>query len=249
VLGVDWTYERIEVPAGGLDAFVSGLDESWRGLSVTMPLKREALEFVDDASAIATLTLAVNTIALTDSGSSGSNTDVRGIVAALRGNGLPEPRTPWILGAGATATSVVAALGRLGASHAFVSARRPEQADALVGRAAKFEVDVTVVPWERATRVEGADLIINTVPWGADAGLAFRDEVRAAVPLFEIVYDPWPSPLAQAWLDADGTVISGLDLLLHQAVAQVRIFVSGDEDAPLPDEHDVVAAMRAAVAG
>ncbi len=149
---------------------------------------------------------------------------------------------------GATAASVVAALGRLGATRAFVTARRPAQAEAFVGRAAKLGVGVTVIPWERATRVENADLVVNTIPWGSDAGLAFRDEVRARIPLFEVVYDPWPSPLALAWFELDGKVVPGLDMLLHQAVAQVRIFAGGDEDQPLPDEENVVAAMREALA-
>jgi len=247
-LGLPWTYERHEVAEGGLAGFLGGLDASWRGLSLTMPLKREALRLVSWASPVAVLTGAVNTLALTEGRVRGWNTDVRGIVAALRTNGVPAPRSPWILGAGATATSAIAALGRLGAARAFVAARRPAQAEGLVGRAAKLGVEVTVVPWERATKVQGADLVVNTIPgWSPTAGTAFRDPVRARVPLLEIVYDPWPSPLAEAWLEIDGQVVSGLDMLLHQAVAQVRVFLTGDEDAPLPAEPRVVAAMRQAL--
>lgn len=247
-LGLDWSYERFEVAEGGLAAFLGGLDGAWRGLSLTMPLKREALGLAAAVSPVARLTNAVNTLSFVGGAVRGWNTDVRGIVAALRTNGVTGPRAPWILGAGATATSVVAALGRMGAARAFVAARRPAQAEGLAGLAGRLGVDVTVIPWDRATRVEGADLVVNTVPgWSPEAGLAFAEPVRAGVPLLEVVYDPWPSPLAAGWLDADGHVVSGLDMLLHQAVAQVRIFVLGDEDAPLPAEPRVVEAMRAAL--
>jgi shikimate dehydrogenase len=66
--------------------------------------------------------------------------------------------------------------------------------------------------------------------------------------LFDVAYDPWPSALARSWDAAGGTVISGLELLIHQAVGQIRLFVAGDQRLPLPREDAVVAAMRSAVA-
>ncbi|MBO9577332.1 MAG: shikimate dehydrogenase [Microbacteriaceae bacterium] len=248
-LGLPWTYERHEIGEGGLEAFLLGLDRSWRGCSLTMPLKREALDLVQEASPVAMLTKAVNTLSFVDGVVRGHNTDVRGVVTALRTNGVASPRDPWILGAGATAGSVIAALGRMGAPKVRVTARRPAQAAALTGLANKFNVDLQVVPWDRNTKVDHADLVVNTIPqWSPEAGLAFPEDVRRHVPLFEVVYDPWPSPLADGWFEADGKVISGLEMLLHQAVAQVRIFATGDENAPLPDEQAVLAAMRQSIA-
>ena len=65
-VGLDWTYDAHRVAAGGLSEFVRGLDASWRGLSLTMPLKREALELASEASPIARLAGAANTLLLVD---------------------------------------------------------------------------------------------------------------------------------------------------------------------------------------
>jgi len=254
-LGLDWSYERIEVREHELAAFLDGLDDTWRGFSLTMPLKREALRQAESSSPVAAITNAVNTLSLIGGSRRGWNTDVRGVVQALRSNGIgantsgtPALRRARVLGAGATATSVVAALARMGAAEVELVARRPEQAAELAALAARLGVVAVPLGWEHATEVpEATDVLVNTVPGAATAQLEFSQRARARVPLLEIVYDPWPSPLATAWQGAGGLVVSGLEMLLQQAVAQVRIFVSGDADARLPDEPGIVEAMRAAL--
>ncbi len=56
--------------------------------------------------------------------------------------------------------------------------------------------------------------------------------------LLDAIYDPWPTPLATAVEAAGGRVISGLEMLLNQAYAQVEQFTG----MPAPKE-----AMRAAL--
>ena len=51
-LDLDWTYDAIEVPAGSLADFVDGCDQTWVGLSVTAPLKREAAEHAVTRSSV-----------------------------------------------------------------------------------------------------------------------------------------------------------------------------------------------------
>jgi shikimate dehydrogenase len=246
VLGLDWRYDAIELAEGGLASFVAGLDESWRGLSLTMPFKREVLPLLDTASPMVQRVGVANTVLLREGRVEGDNTDVAGIVAAFAESGVDHLGHVQLLGAGATAASVLVAARELGARTAEVLVRDPARAAALAELAGSEGVELVV------TRLDGGahggplpDAVISTLPGGAASGLTFPDEVRRSSVLFDVAYDPWPSALAAAW---EAPVVSGLAMLLHQAIAQVRIFVTGERDGVLPDEERVIAAMRAAVA-
>ena len=243
VLGLPWSYDRHEVSEGSLAAFIDGLDAQWRGLSLTMPLKPEALRYSASLSDVAQETGAVNTILLSGSaGPAGFNTDVYGITRALRDHGIDRVGHVLVLGAGATARSVVTAIRRMGGRGVTVGARRVEAADAVMG----YARDLGLVAHRldiAAVIASDADLVVNTIPGGAAGALMFDDALRRSA-LLEIAYNPWPSPLVQRW---EGPVVSGLEMLLHQAVAQVRIFATGDPHAALPDESRVLSAMRAAL--
>lgn len=240
-LGLPWAYDRREVHEGELAAFVSGLDESWRGLSITMPLKPEALRLSATLSDVAEETGAVNTILLGGAdGPAGYNTDVYGIIRALGDQGVEAVDHALILGAGATARSVVSAVRRMGATTVTAAARRRDAAAALADYARDLDLTATAADLLGALPA-GADLVVNTIPGEAAADLALDESLTRTV-LLEIAYDPWPSPLVARWV---GPVVSGLDMLLHQAVAQVRVFVTGDPHEVLPDESAVLAAMRA----
>jgi shikimate dehydrogenase len=246
VLGLDWRYDAIELAEGGLASFLNGLDASWRGLSLTMPFKREVLPLLDTASPMVRRVGVANTVLLRDGRLEGDNTDVAGIVAAFAEAGVDHLSHVQILGAGATAASVLVAARELGARTAQVLARDPARAAELTALAASEGVDLVIA---RLTDpgAHGAvpDAVISTLPGGAAGGLPIPDEVRRRSVLFDVAYDPWPSALATVW---EAPVVSGLAMLLHQAIVQVRIFVTGDRDGALPDEQRVVAAMRSAVA-
>lgn len=241
-LGLDWRYERHDVGTGGLARFVADLSDDWRGLSITMPLKPEAYLLSSTVSDVAIETEAVNTLLLRADGIAGFNTDVYGVMQALRDAGVRTPEETLVVGAGATARSVASALRRMGGTGLVVAARRADAAEAIAGYARGLGLTAKTVPLDAPIDVD-ADLVVNTIPGGATADLVIAPRL-AERPLLEVAYDPWPSPLVARW---DGKVISGLDMLVHQAVAQVRIFVSGDPHTPLPDETGIVAAMRASL--
>ncbi|CAN5583806.1 shikimate dehydrogenase [soil metagenome] len=248
VLGLDWSYDAIEVAEGGLEAFLGGLDASWRGLSLTMPPKREVLPLSARRTPLVDTVGAANTVLLADGGSEGFNTDVAGIVAAFREAGVSGLESVQVLGAGATAASVVAAVAQLGATRVLVSARDTEKARSLEPMAAAAGVELTIRQMgmmDRSMIIPSA--VVSTLPGGTPVDVVYPEPIRRGAVLFDVAYDPWPSPLAASWAEVGGTVVSGLSMLLHQAVAQVRVFVVGDETTPLVDEDRVVAAMRAAV--
>ncbi len=248
VLGVDWTYEAILMTGSGIGEFVTSRDAAWRGLSLTMPLKRDVLPALTSRDPVVDTVGGANTVLFEASGPRGYNTDVQGVIASFADVGVSRLNYVHLLGAGATAASVMVAVARLGATRVVVSARTPAKAQFLIGLGAGLGVEVEVAEWgQLGGPMVIPDAVVSTVP-GGEGDLAFAEPIRKAAVLFDVAYDPWPSDLAAAWDAAGGTVISGLDLLINQAVGQVRLFFGGDQNRPLPRELDVVAAMRAAVA-
>jgi shikimate dehydrogenase len=247
LLGLPWSYDAQEITGESLAGYVRSLDGSWRGLSLTMPLKRDILPLLDRRDSLVDLVGGANTVLMTDDGLSGFNTDVYGVERSFRDAGVASLDSVHLLGSGATAASVLAGAARLGATRALVSARTPANAAPLEQLGEKLGIEVTVRRWGVADRsLSAPDAVISTVPGGSN-DLVFPEEVRAQSVLFDVAYDPWPSQSARQWMDVGGTVISGLDLLVNQAVGQIRIFVSGDPTRALHREDEVVAAMRAAV--
>ncbi|MFH9724739.1 shikimate dehydrogenase [Streptomyces sp. NPDC017254] len=234
----DWTYDRFEVDEAGLPGFVGELDDSWAGLSLTMPLKRAIIPLLDGISDTAASVEAVNTVVLREDGSRfGDNTDVPGMIAALRERGVEKVESAAVLGAGATASSALAALARICAGPVTAYVRSEARAEEMRGWGERLGVDVRTAAWDDAAEAFAAPLIVATTPAGTTNALA------TAVPdavgtLFDVLYDPWPTALAAAWSDRGGKVVGGLDLLVHQAVLQVEQ-MTGAAKAPL-------AAMRAA---
>ena len=233
-LGLDWTYDALRVPGGGLTDFLDGLDASWRGLSLTMPLKREVMPLLTSRDPWAEVSGAANTVLLVEGGRHGLNTDVPGAIAAVReATDAPVDRAV-VLGGGATAASVVLALGELGCRTVTLLVRDPARAQNTVEIAARGRHPL-VVHVERlddpATTTLVADILVSTVPASAQTDALV--EATSGIPVvFDVVYDPWPTPLLAA-ARADGrTVVTGLDLLLWQAVDQVRA-MTGRFDVPV----------------
>ncbi len=236
-LGLAWNYDAVRVPAGTLAGEVERLradDEGppWRGLSVTAPLKREALALADRATDRARLAGGANTLVLTDDGVHADNTDLPGAAAAVRERHDGAVDDVVVLGAGATAASVLLALCDLGARRVTLLARDPARAAATAetvrGHRDGPEVRVLgldVEPWT-------VDAVVGTIPAAAQDSRVLAAWSGASLVL-EAVYDPWPTPLAAAVLARRGTLVSGLDLLAHQAALQVRAFTGFDVDVDL----------------
>ncbi|QIP87447.1 shikimate dehydrogenase [Streptomyces sp. Tu 2975] len=228
----DWSYDRFEVDEAALPGFVAELDASWAGLSLTMPLKRAIIPLLDGISDTAASVEAVNTVVFTGDGRRvGDNTDIPGMVAALRERGVEEVDSAAILGAGATASSAVAALARVCNGRVTAYVRSEARAAEMRGWGERLGVDVRTADWSDAAEALHAPLVIATTPAGT------TDALAAAVPvapgtLFDVLYDPWPTALAAAWSKNGGSVVGGLDLLVHQAVFQVEQ-MTGRSPAPL----------------
>jgi shikimate dehydrogenase len=236
----DWTYQAIECDEAGLPAFVTSRGPDWAGVSLTMPLKRTVLPLLDHVDPLAAAAGGANTVMFRSDGRYGYNTDVRGIVNALAEAGVPAPGSVTIIGAGATACSALAAVGELGAAGADVVVRDPSRAAGLLAAADRLLLRVRLRPFSALTS-DGSvpDLLISTVPAGAADSYSERIRATAQAPaaVLDVVYAPWPTPLALAASAAGAVVASGFAMLLHQAAAQVELMTG--KPAPLE-------AMRAA---
>ncbi|NJP44094.1 shikimate dehydrogenase [Actinacidiphila epipremni] len=234
-----WSYDRFEVDEAALPGFLHGLDRAaWAGLSLTMPLKRAVIPLLDDITPTAASVEAVNTVVFgADGRRRGDNTDIPGLLAALHERGITTVPSAAVLGAGATASSALAALARICTGEVTAYVRGPERAAQMRQWGERLGVAVRTADWADAGRALHEPLVVATTPAGA------ADHLAAAVPdrpgaLFDVLYHPWPTPLAAAWSARGGPVLGGLDLLVHQAVLQIEQF-TGRTGVPL-------AAMRAA---
>ncbi len=201
----DWTYDAYDVDAAGLAGFLDGLDGSWAGLSLTMPLKAAVLTLLDRSSELVRAVGGANTVLFGPGGRQGENTDVPGMVAALQ---------------------------QLGETTPTVLVRDRGRAAGLEEAAARLGVQPHVEEWSSTSldAVAGADVVVSTTPAGSTDALAEILPPRLAGMLFDVVYDPWPTPLATAWRERGGGLIGGLDLLVHQAALQVALMTGRQVD-------------------
>jgi shikimate dehydrogenase len=248
-LGADIGYTAIDVTEESLPAFMESVraEPGWRGLSVTMPLKKTMVREVDEVRGVAQVLGVINTVVFEGAGESarrvGYNTDVAGIVNALRNAGAAEAPVAVVLGGGGTAAAAVAALRELGARSVAVYVRDTGRAAEVRAAASGLAMEIAVRPMtEAVAALAGADVVISTLPPRAADGMAAEFEALGAPAdgvLLDVAYDPWPSRIAAAWESRGGKVVAGLEMLLYQAVEQVRYF-TGRDDAASAEVIDVM---------
>ncbi|MCR6647531.1 MAG: shikimate dehydrogenase [Cellulomonas sp.] len=230
-LGLDaWSYGAEDVTEDQLAGFVAGLSDEWAGLSLTMPLKQTVIPLLDHVEPLAQVVGAVNTVLLQGTGAArtlvGANTDVHGLVAALR-EGLGPDRgveRAVVLGAGATASSTLAALAELGCTSPLVLVRSVARAGGLLRAAHRMGVNPVLRPLDDAPRaMADADVVVSTLPPHAADPLAASVDGRVTGVLLDVAYDPRPTALHARWVELGGTAVGGERMLLHQAAEQVRL--------------------------
>ncbi len=233
-LGLRWSYEAVECDESALPALLDGLDDSWVGLSLTMPLKRAVLPLLDEVSELAAAVGAANTVVFEGERRFGDNTDVGGMLDALAGAGVRQAHSAVVLGAGATACSALAALRELGAADVVAAVRDTSRTAELRAAAERLGLAVRVRGLEELPGSLPADLVVSTLPAGAADRVAHLVAAGSGRPpggssggspqaVFDVCYEPWPTRLATVALAAGHPVVGGFDLLLHQAARQVAL--------------------------
>ena len=232
-----WRYDRIECRENELEDLVAGLGPEWVGLSLTMPLKRVTLQVTDRVSDLATAVGAANTLVADGSGWSADNTDVVGIIRALRENGVDKVERALVLGAGGTAQSALAALRELGEPAPTVLVRDPNHTAELRATAERLGVRPVITGGLLDATFPQVDVVISTLPAGAADALLPQPWLGRPV-LLDVIYAPWPTALAGSAFAAGCRVVGGLPVLLHQAAAQVELMTG--RPAPVAAMRDVL---------
>jgi shikimate dehydrogenase len=227
-LGLDIEYTAIETPTEMLEQRIAELDDNSLGYSLTMPLKRDVLALVDNHSPLVIQTGCANTVYRNENQKWAlENTDVFGIVQTIEQAGFGHIKSACIIGSGATAGSALGALSELGVEKVTCYARNQAAFRLLRSQSESLGVDFQAVTLDNENHhVLAGDLVVSTVPSSAQKQIIDRLAVgQSNSVLLDIAYNPWPSELASYWeLHQGGPVLSGVDMLLWQACAQVELF-------------------------
>jgi len=247
LLGLDAIYGAREVGVAALPGALAGVGGDYLGLSLTMPLKEAVLGLVSDHRGLVDELGAANTLVVTSAGPCLWNTDPAGVTGALRDAGVTDATSAVILGAGATARAAVAGLADLGVTSVVIASRDSSRSQRTLEVVTGRGLHASWVALEDIATISGIDVVVNTVPAGVDLSGFISAEVVASAALFDVTYNPWPSPAATRWSGSTTPVVSGLSMLVHQAVVQIRLFTTGDPGLPLEGEEQILAAMKASV--
>jgi shikimate dehydrogenase len=220
-LGVDGQYEAIEVTAENLREFISNLDKSWTGFSLTMPLKERIVSIAETVDPLALRIKSANTLLRSTSGWRALSTDVGGFSHALTSAGVTDFARVIILGSGATARAAAAACDGPG-RQIIVIHRGPEREPLM--REIIIHAQLEFRDW--GSSFELGDVLINTTPAGVADSYAEKLEGVVGGLFFEALYHPWPTKLLAQWQALHGLSIDGLDLLVHQGIGQVELFTA-----------------------
>jgi shikimate dehydrogenase len=219
-IGLDFSYERHEVAQGNLSEFLT--KNGYSGVSVTMPLKNEAFSIASEHSEEALQTSVVNTMVRSRDAYVGYNTDVAGFIGIF--GQISAPSSISLIGSGATARSAALAISRsFPGSELSVLARSEASSTDLVLLARGFGLEAQSGIASGESLVE-SDLVVSTVPGNAFGDLWHQvsgSSRSAQGVLVDVTYNPWPSVASSAWT---GHSFSGLELLIWQAIEQVKLF-------------------------
>jgi shikimate dehydrogenase len=217
-LGVRGQYGAIEVSSANLENFISGLDDSWTGFSLTMPLKEEIIAIADEVDPLALRIRSANTLVRSPLGWRALSTDVNGFTESLAATGITDFEKVIILGSGATARAAAASCD--GPERKVIIVHRsPKREDSM--RESVIHANVEFRTW--GSDLESADVLINTTPAGVADNYSEKLDGIVRGTFFEALYQPWPTKLLSRWRALNGFAIDGLDLLVHQGIDQVEL--------------------------
>ncbi|MCQ9342773.1 shikimate dehydrogenase [Corynebacterium kozikiae] len=238
-----WSFERAEVTEETFAEFLAEAGEQYAGFAVTMPCKFAAFRAADTHSERALALGVANTLVRSVDGTewAADNTDVDGVRGALaqllpeaEGDALAAIRGAQVAvtGSGGTARTVVWTLAQLGAASIRVinrSDRLAELKDLVAGTATQLEYQPAADPQGVSRAAQDSLLVVSTVP---SAGIAHILDELAQAPVFDVIYDPWPTPLVQRAQERNLPTVGGHIMLAHQAFTQFEAITG----TPAPKE-------------
>jgi shikimate dehydrogenase len=224
-LGIKGSYTSFDVPAGTLKDFLQDKLRDWTGFSLTMPLKEEAITCASFIDPLAKKISSGNTLINENGSWKLFSTDVMGFQKAWQFHNSSQPKSILIIGSGATARAAAAAFDSTG-SFIQILHRSPEREESIRGSVENSQLDF--LPWMYTDQILNCDLVINTTPKFALDQFASQIREEPLGIFFDVIYDPWPTEFAKAWMKSGARIISGLELLISQGIEQIRMFTGSE---------------------
>jgi shikimate dehydrogenase len=236
-LGVDYVYLPFPVKTADLGVAIGGFNAiGLQGFSVTIPHKQAILSVLSEVSAVAKVVGAVNTVWRTDSGWSGTNTDVEGFIAPLQAyNRNWSQTTPLILGHGGAARAVVVGLTQLGCTEIHIVGRDVQKLSQFQQSwiNAPLPITINVHRWEQLPElISQADLVVNTTPVGmypnvdqSPIDAAAMQKLKEGAIAYDLIYTPNPTQFLQQAQQQGAITIDGLEMLVQQGAAALKIWL------------------------
>jgi len=226
ILDVDGSYERYDVTEDSFPSFIArALEETWTGFSLTMPLKEVAFTSGFECDPRATRIRSANTLIRMSDTFLATSTDVLAFDRLLSGR---EFSRVAVIGSGGTARAALGALDSL-TDRVTVIQRSSHRNELLQSAVEHCVLEFGAMD----TPLDGFDLVVSTTPTGvsdifAAALLHSASEIEGI--LVEVLYKPAPTALAKVWREKGGFVLDGVDLLVEQALDQIRLMTGRSFD-------------------
>jgi len=238
-LGIEGQYSAIEVNSGELGNFLENFSHDMDYLSLTMPLKEEALNLDLDFDSESLRIRSINTLVKEEERWKASSTDGSGFTNALLSSGYKQFERVLILGAGGTARAIAGVASGF-TNEVHIMGRSQSRADSIASCVVGAQFQYLM--WDDSLSIASYDLVINTTPAGA-ADL-FADSIARVEGklLFDVIYKPWPTVLGRKWSDLGGKVLNGLELLIYQGIDQLSLVT------PIPDAQALASHLRQVLA-
>jgi shikimate dehydrogenase len=226
-LGLDAEFRVFDVTAERLASVLGELRaQRVTQLCVSLPHKQAVLALADEQSEAVRAIGAANTLTLRSETLRADNTDWLGVVRALEPHGSIAGARALVLGAGGAARAVVYALRQLGAQVSVVNRTR-----------ARAETLAAELGARVGSATDPFDVLVNATSVGMtpDAGSTplAAQALRKGALVFDTVYRPLETRLLREARERGCRLQDGLDMLVHQAVEQIRIWSGLGADASL----------------
>jgi len=235
-LGLNLVYLAFRVEAIG--EAIRGLRAlgGFRGASVTIPHKVSAIPFLDEVEPTARHIGAINTIVARQGKLTGYNTDATGALRALRGGvGSLAGKCVVILGSGGAARAIAFALAGEPelAGLTLLGVDESERSLLAADLRSKTPLTVTEAHLDEASlgkALPAAQILIHCTPIGMspkiEASCVPASLLHAGLAVMDIVYNPRATRLLNDARQAGCVTIPGLEMFLHQAVAQFELWTN-----------------------
>ncbi|MGA7936861.1 MAG: shikimate dehydrogenase [Kovacikia sp.] len=236
-LGVDYVYIPLPVKPEDLEQAINGFAAiGLQGFSITIPHKQAILPLLTEVSDIARGIGAVNTVWKTDTGWSGTNTDVEGFLAPLR-----KLDRDWtqvkavILGNGGAARAVIAGCAQLGCAEIQVVGRDDQKLETFLHSwiHSPLSVNLQVHTWNKLPKLlPETHLLVNTTPIGMSPQVersplspAEIERLSPHLIAYDLIYTPSPTRFLQQARQQGCVAIDGLEMLVQQGAAALKIWL------------------------